>query len=102
MLFSVNHGIELYVKSICWSLNILLGYNGKYKENHDIRGLWNVTKQKVREFGFGYGHQEEEFNKMTANLEAYIDELTTKIMKDDKDKAYYNIDFSRYPINNKD
>lgn len=102
MLFSVNHGIELYVKSICWSLNILLGNNGKYKGNHNIQGLWDATKQKVKEFGFGYGHEEDEFNKMIVELELYIDELDTKIMKDNKDKAYYNIDFSRYPINNKD
>lgn len=102
MLFSVNHGIELYIKSICWSLNILLGYKKKYKENHNIKGLWDAVKQKVKEFGFGYDHPEESFKKMTTTLELYIEELATKIMKDNKDTAYYNIDFSRYPMNNQD
>ena len=32
--------IELYEKSICWSLNILLGYKASFKDNHDIRGIW--------------------------------------------------------------
>lgn len=44
MLFSVNQAIELYVKSICWSVNILLGYKSSYKENHDIRGIWLTAK----------------------------------------------------------
>lgn len=100
MLFSVNHGIELYIKSICWSLNILLGHKSKYKENHNIRGLWDAVKQKIKELG--YDNNEESFKEMTASLEAYIEELTSKIMKDDRETAYYNIDFSRYPINNKD
>lgn len=32
MLFSVNHAIELYEKSICWSLNILLGQQSTFKK----------------------------------------------------------------------
>ena len=40
ILFSINHAIELYEKSICWSMNILLGYKSTYKDNHDIRGIW--------------------------------------------------------------
>lgn len=48
MLFSVNHAIELYEKSICWSLNILLGNKSKFKENHDIRGNWFTKKQKIK------------------------------------------------------
>ncbi|TCS80325.1 hypothetical protein EDD59_106151 [Muricomes intestini] len=100
MLFSINHGIELYEKSICWSLNILLGNNSSFKENHDIRGIWLTTKQKIKKFGFGIGHEESEFNNMIMNLESYLDELSKTIMGDDINKAYYNIDFSRYPMNN--
>lgn len=51
MFFSVNHAIELYGKSICWSLNILLGYKSTYKENHDIRGIWLTAKEKIKNLG---------------------------------------------------
>lgn len=100
MIFSVNHAIELYEKSICWSLNILLGYNAAFKENHDIRGIWLTTKQKIKELGFGIGHEEREFNHMIKNLEMYLAELSTTIMDNDINNAYHNIDFSRYPLNN--
>lgn len=32
MLFSLNHGIELYLKATCWALNILLGYKEAIKK----------------------------------------------------------------------
>lgn len=102
MLFAANHGIELYVKSICWSMNILLGYRNSYAENHDIRGIWYTAKQKIREYGFGYGYEESDFKNMIVNLERYLDELSNIIKMDSNiDKAYHNIDFSRYPINNR-
>ena len=100
ILFSINHAIELYEKSICWSLNILLGFNTTYKSNHDIRGIWYTVKQKAREFGFGYGREEEVFMEMIIPLEKYLDEIYQNIMTNDFNKAYHNIDFSRYPINN--
>lgn len=36
MLFSANHSIELYLKAIDWSLNILLCVNEFYCGGHDI------------------------------------------------------------------
>lgn len=100
MLFSVNHAIELYEKSICWSLNILLGYTSTYNKNHDIRGIWYTTKNKIKEYGFGYGREEKDFIEMTIDLEAYLNELSNIIKEDDINTAYHNIDFSRYPVNN--
>ena len=101
ILFSINHAIELYEKSICWSLNILLGYKSTYKDNHDIRGIWYTVKSKIREFGFGYGREEKVFLEMIVPLEKYLDEIYQNIMTDDFNAAFYNIDFSRYPINNR-
>lgn len=102
MLFSINHAIELFVKSICWSLNILLGNSTSFKKNHDIREIWRTTKQKIRDYGFGPGHEEAEFNNMIINLELYLDELYKDIMVGDINKAHLNIDFSRYPMNHRD
>ena len=101
ILFSINHAIELYEKSLCWSLNILLGYNSTYKENHDIRGIWYTAKTKIIELGFGYGREEKVFLEMIVPLEKYLDEIYQNIMTDDFNKAFYNIDFSRYPIDNR-
>ncbi|MBQ3165245.1 MAG: hypothetical protein IJC02_12095 [Lachnospiraceae bacterium] len=103
MLFSVNQGIELYVKSICWSLNILLGYKSQYKTDHDIRGIWFTAKKKIMEFVFDAkaGRGEKEFNQKIKTLEAYLNELTDLLKKgNDKNNAYHDIDFSRYPVNN--
>lgn len=103
ILFSVNQAIELYAKSICWSLNILLGYKSSYIENHDIRGILLTVKQKVNEFGFDSpGSGEQNFNEMIKPLDLYIDELYLKIGKNGEiNTAFHNIDFSRYPINNR-
>ena len=41
---------------------------------------------------------------MIVTLESYLNELYENIMVDEKkdiNKAYHNIDFSRYPLNNK-
>lgn len=98
ILFSINHGIELYIKSLCWSVNILLDDTSKFKPNHNIRGLWQTAKQKLYEFGFGYGREESEFVSMTKTLESYLDEIYHRIMTDRFDTAHKNIDFSRYPF----
>lgn len=101
ILFSINHAIELYEKSICWSLNILLGYKSTFADNHNIRGIWYTVKQKIKEFGFDYGREEADFLNMILPLEEYLDEIYSKIMTDSFNEAYYNIDFSRYPTNNR-
>ena len=99
ILFSINHAIELYEKSICWSLNILLGYKSHFADNHNIREIWYTTKEKIKEFGFGYGREEAVFLQMIVPLEKYLKEIFEAIMTDDINKAHYNIDFTRYPAN---
>ena len=37
------------------------------------------------------------YKRQIENLEAYLDELTKKILEKDNDKPRYRIDFSRYP-----
>lgn len=104
MLFSLNQGIELYEKSIYWSMNILLDNKKHYPDNHKIREIWYANKEKIKQFGFdeNEGRGEQEFYSMITGLEIYLDELYEKICKDDSfDMAFHNIDFSRYPLNNK-
>lgn len=101
ILFSINQAIELYVKSICWSLNVLLGYKSTFKDDHNIRGIWYTAKEKINEFGFGYGREESVFLKMIIPLEKYMDEIYKTIMTDDINKAHYNMDFTRFPADKK-
>lgn len=102
MFFSLNQGIELYLKSICWSLNILLNYKSKYGKNHDIRNIWFLVKNKINEFGFNEERPEDSFNKMVKNIEPYLNELANYLKKDNINDYHHNIDFSRYPVNNRD
>ena len=50
MFFSANHAIELYLKSINWSLNMLLDKNETYCGGHDIRQIWNNVKKRMTEY----------------------------------------------------
>ena len=47
MLFSANHAIELYLKSINWSLDMLLNMKESFCGGHDIRQIWNTVKKRM-------------------------------------------------------
>jgi len=51
-LFNVNHAIELYLKSISWTLNILLdnGRGVELKSSHNVKQLLNIVKSRVNEY----------------------------------------------------
>ena len=99
ILFSINQAVELYLKSIQWSLNILLGKDEKFSKGHDIRQLWQMVNGLVSQFEVD-GERIKQFNGITKNLDVYIQELYSKIDPDGEAKGIKNIDFSRYPMNN--
>ena len=102
MLFSANHAIELYLKSINWSLNMLLNMKEKFCGGHDIRQIWNTVKKRMISFETDK-EQREQFKEMTEDLENYISELYDKIDKDhNANTKMKNMDFSRYPFNTND
>lgn len=99
ILFSVNHAIEVYLKAINWSLNILLEKEGKFTGGHDIRQIWNTVKGLVKEYESDKD-MENQFLDMTKELDAYIVELYEKIAKNNTGNSKMkNMDFSRYPFN---
>ena len=102
MLFSANHAIELYLKSINWSLNMLLNMKESFCGGHDIRQIWNTVKKRM--IGFETDkEQRKQFKEMTKELDDYISELYDKIDKDHNANAKMkNMDFSRYPFNTDD
>ncbi len=93
ILHNLNHGIELYLKSIDWTVNLIKGNKQKFEGTHDIRKLYKTLKDKIA--GYGGRLSIEDFNEATKGLEAYIDELFEKLKPEGKKD---NMDFSRYPF----
>ncbi|ESU34519.1 hypothetical protein G3A_00775 [Bacillus sp. 17376] len=98
ILFNVNHGIELYLKAIAWTLNILMENEYKIEGSHNIKQILSIVKSKVLKFEKEQ-EKREQFLKMILNLEAYVRELSERIeLAETKKKD--NMDFSRYPFTN--
>lgn len=96
ILTNANHGIELYLKSLVWTLNKLLNSQYKIEGKHNIKQILETAKAKIKE----YKDQDtlNYFNQQTEDLQNYIDELFAKIQATpQKDK----MDFSRYPFDEK-
>lgn len=101
ILFSINHAIELYLKSIIWIINEIAETDKKIEGGHDIKQIYESAYKKIREVdgikiekGF-----EKIFHKETEFLRDYINELYQKIRTCDLKKTA-KLDFSRYPIDN--
>ncbi len=95
MLFSANHSIELYLKAIVWTLNILLK-NGKRKEGkHNIKQIFDTAIARIKNFEKDK-NDIKNIEEMLNNLNLYIQELFAYI----RDNSYKkdNMDFPRYPI----
>ena len=96
ILTNLNHGIELYLKALIWTLHKLNKSENKFPKTHNLKTLLSVSLKIIKETegnnSFMY------FNESTAELQLYISELYEKINTDSKSD---NIDFSRYPITTK-
>lgn len=97
ILFNANHSIELYLKSINWSLNILLNNGKKNEGSHDIKQIFSNVRSRVCEFE-KEKERREDFKYLTISLERYIDELYSEIEKSESKTDKDNMDFSRYPF----
>jgi len=91
MLTNANHGIELYLKSLNWTLNELL-QNGQRREGgHNIKQIYEMIVPKISTHK---GPPElRKFQQDTENLKEYLDELFGLI-------DGHKMDFSRYPLSN--
>lgn len=101
ILFNANHGIEVYLKAISWSLNNLNNTGNQFKTHHNLRELLADVKSLVSDFESDT-EKLKTFNSMIEPLEKYLTELSTKIegtiLKKGKEKPVYRIDFSRYTL----
>jgi hypothetical protein len=96
ILHNANHGIELYLKSLIWTLNRLNSSDQKIEGSHNIQQMFQVVQAKIKEYK---GNDSlKYFKEKNENLSAYIQELFLLIATtENKD----NMDFSRYPITTK-
>lgn len=103
VLFNANHSIEVYLKAICWTQNLLLGNDDTFPKDHNLKGLFN----KVVELENKFGHPSDKtrFMDMLSKLESYIDELYGNIErtvkgKNGNDRIIHDITFCRYALSN--
>ncbi|SFH25450.1 hypothetical protein [Pontibacter chinhatensis] len=96
ILTNANHGIELYLKAINWTLNQLLQLELKVEGKHNIKQIFSTVRRKVETLDGSEALRE--FDEWSRGLSDYINELSEKIESTDKaDK----MDFSRYPFSNR-
>lgn len=102
ILFSINHAIELYLKTISWSLALLQNRARECKNCHDIKQIWENVSKQVNEFELDK-ERKKQFKELTKELKSYINELYDHIDKEhNANKKMRNMDFSRYPLNSND
>lgn len=93
---TANHGIELYLKSLIWTLNKLLELELKIEGSHNIQQMHQTVEAKIK--SFKGTEWLRDYRKQNLNLTEYIDELFDLISVTEKKD---NMDFSRYPLTNK-
>ena len=96
ILHNANHGIELYLKAMIWTLNRLLENGTKIEEKHNIKQMFSTVRSKIEKYKDN--DWSTKFNLQNKGLEEYISELFKLISGYGKGD---NMDFSRYPITNK-
>lgn len=96
ILANANHGIELYLKGMIWTLNKLLGNNSKIEGKHNIQQIFKTLRSKIKEHE-GQGKLKA-FDLETKELSDYLVELCNKVKATPRDDR---MDFSRYPFSNK-
>jgi hypothetical protein len=92
ILNNANHGIELYLKSMIWTLNKLLENEKTFDGGHNINQLLDVVQKRINDYKDN--DWLKHFNKTNESLIEYIGELFSLI---DGSK----MDFTRYPITKK-
>jgi hypothetical protein len=96
ILSNANHGIELYLKAILWTLNRLSNLEQKIEGKHNIKQIFETIRARIKTYKGQISIKE--FDKLTIELKNYINELFYKIKATPKNDK---MDFSRYPFSNR-
>jgi len=95
ILANANHGIELYLKAINWTLNEIMNSDLRIEGKHNIKQIFETVRAKVKIYNGQI--TTKGFNDATKELWAYITELFDKVNATTKDDR---MDFPRYPFSN--
>ncbi len=96
ILMNANHGIELYLKAIIWTLNKLSNLDSKADGSHNIKQIYETVRSKVKMYP---GQMTlKDFDKSTNGLKNYLTELFATVKATSKSDK---MDFARYPFNSK-
>ncbi len=95
ILTNANHGLELYLKSLNWTLNELLSNNKKIEGKHNLKQIFQTVKAKFKIYKGTINFKD--FKQETKEIESYINELFDKIQSTPQNDK---MDFSRYSIDN--
>ena len=96
IIHNANHGIELYLKAMIWTLNRLIGTDLKIEGNHNIQQMYSTVRAKIK--SLKDKERLKHFDEQSKELQKYIDELFTLLSGYGKGD---NMDFARYPITEK-
>ena len=93
ILHNANHGVELYLKAIVWTINKVNKNDEQYKEIHELDKLYENTIETIevnQDLEFL-----EHFKENSSCLSNYINELYSKLRGQ---AVPGNMFFSRYPL----
>ena len=96
MVTNINHGIELYLKGMIWTLNKIMETDGRIEQGHNIRQLLSTVRSKIAQYNGRISLKG--FDEEVGELIGYVNELYTRIGATDKKDR---LDFSRYPFDTK-
>ena len=91
ILTNANHGIELYLKGLNWTINTKLQNGKQYEGSHNIRQIYQTVESQFRSYNGNINLKG--FEEATQELDIYLNELF--------DKTDGEMDFSRYTIDKK-
>jgi hypothetical protein len=95
ILTNANHGIELYLKCLNWTLNELIDIDKKIEGRHNIKQIYQTVRAKFKSYKGNMTYRG--FKEATVELASYINELFDKIGATPQNDK---MDFSRYPFGN--
>lgn len=96
ILTNLNHGIELYLKALIWTLNFIKSNDQNFPKTHNLNNLMVQSLELIHDVD---GEDAVDyFVKSAIVLLDYINEINETIKTNSKSD---NTDFSRYPFSRK-
>lgn len=95
ILYSADHSIELYLKAIIRKVLHDNSIQCKCENTHNMRQLLETEKELINKY---YWNDLQNSDELLRNLESYIEELCSYIVKPGDKKEIPRMDFARYPL----